>query len=379
MKGLSNFRKRRTIFLWCRKRKADLVFLQETHSIAATENQWRNEWGAEMISSHGSSNSRGVAILFKNGIDCTINHKIVDLDGRYITLKACIQDKDYVLINVYAPNKDKDQVNFFNKLLSILQNENLDSVDNIILGGDLNCPLDPLLDKKGGASIKRKSVISCVDDFKSKLDLVDIWRSKNPDAKSFTWSQKSPPVFCRLDYWLISNNLSDFVELTEIIPAVRTDHDAISLELGKLENELKGPGNWKMNCSLLDDEEYEEDIATLFPLNLVPRAFPLREKPWGRGWFPLWTADGQKELTDDRMIWDWIKYNIRAHAIQYSKRKAKELDLQEKLSRAKNKLEKNPNDHDITYYNVVQGRLESFYEEKTKGVIIRARVYCRTL
>ena len=147
--------------------------------------------------------------------------------------------KVYVLINVYAPNKDKDQVNFFNKLLSILQNENLDSVDNIILGGDLNCPLDPLLDKKGGASIKRKSVISCVDDFKSKLDLVDIWRSKNPDAKSFTWSQKSPPVFCRLDYWLISNNLSDFVELTEIIPAVRTDHDAISLELGKLENDIE--------------------------------------------------------------------------------------------------------------------------------------------
>ena len=155
-----------------------------------------------------------------------------------------------MLIYVYSPNKDKDQVNFFNKLLSILQNENLDSVNNIILGGDVNCPLDPLLDKKGGASIKRNSVISCDDDFKSKLGLVDIWRSKNPDAKSLTWSQKSPSVFCHLDNWLISNNLSDFVELTEIILAVRTDHDAISLELGKLENELKGPGNWKTNCSL---------------------------------------------------------------------------------------------------------------------------------
>ena len=26
-------------------------------------------------------------------------------------------------------------------------------------------------------------VISCVDDFKSKLDLVDIWRSKTPDGQ----------------------------------------------------------------------------------------------------------------------------------------------------------------------------------------------------
>ena len=128
------------------------------------------------------------------------------------------------------PTKIKTKwIYFFNNLLSILQNENLDPVDNIVLGGDLNCPLDPLLDKKGGESTKRKSVISCIDGFKSRLDLVDIWMSTNPDAKSFTRSQKCPPVFCRLDYWLICNNLSDFVELTVIIQAVRTDHDAISL------------------------------------------------------------------------------------------------------------------------------------------------------
>ena len=60
------------------------------------------------------------------------------------------------------------------------------------------------------------------------------------------------------------------------------------------------------------------------------------------------------------------KYNIRAqYAIQYSKRRAKErekkeLDLQEELSKAKSKLENNPNDHNTTYYNVVQGKLESF-------------------
>ena len=72
-----------------------------------------------------------------------------------------------MLISVYASNKDKDQVKFFNNLLSILQNENLDSFDNILLGGDLNCPLDSLLDKKLQATTKRKSVISCIDGFKS--------------------------------------------------------------------------------------------------------------------------------------------------------------------------------------------------------------------
>ena len=45
----------------------------------------------------------------------------------------------------------------------------------------------------------------------------------------------------------------------------------------------------------------------------------------------------------------------------------KELDLQKELSKAKSKLENSPNEHNTTYYNVVQGKLESFYEEKTKG------------
>lgn len=44
MKGISNFKKRKTIFTWCRKRKADLNFLQEPHSIMDRERCWRNEW-----------------------------------------------------------------------------------------------------------------------------------------------------------------------------------------------------------------------------------------------------------------------------------------------------------------------------------------------
>ena len=50
-----------------------------------------------------------------------------------------------------------------------------------------NCPLDPLLDKKGGASTKSKSVISCVDDFKSKLDLVDIWSLATNKSSLLCW------------------------------------------------------------------------------------------------------------------------------------------------------------------------------------------------
>ena len=50
--------------------------------------EWKNEWGAQIITCHGSSNARGVAILIKNGFDCTIHQKILVPLGRFIILKA---------------------------------------------------------------------------------------------------------------------------------------------------------------------------------------------------------------------------------------------------------------------------------------------------
>ena len=39
--------------------------------------------------------------------------------------------------------QDKDLINFFKNLFAILQKENLESEENIIIGGDFNCPLNP--------------------------------------------------------------------------------------------------------------------------------------------------------------------------------------------------------------------------------------------
>ena len=121
-------------------------------------------------------------------------------------------------------------------------------------------------DKKGGSSTPRKIAIASIECFQEEFDLVDIWRVKNPEIKSFTWCQSSPLIFCRLDYWFISNNLQDWIKSTDIIPALRTDHSAIMLVVddNKL-NHAKGQGFWKMNCAILDDSLYIEEISNLLP------------------------------------------------------------------------------------------------------------------
>ena len=68
---------------------------------------------------------------------------------------------------------------------------------------------------------------------------------------------------------------------SDIIPAIRTDHAAILIEISELENEQKGTGYWQMNCSMLKDEEYVNNVTEMLP---------------------VWTAEGHKELSDSRVV-----------------------------------------------------------------------------
>ena len=70
-------------------------------------------------------------------------------------------------------------LDFLNNLRRILHNENLDEEENICLG-DFNCPINPVIDKKGGILLPRKSEVATIDCLCDDLDLVDIWRVKNP-------------------------------------------------------------------------------------------------------------------------------------------------------------------------------------------------------
>ena len=79
-----------------------------------------------------------------------------------------------------------------------------------------------------------------------------------------------------------------------------------------------------------------------------------------------------EELSDSRSIWDWLKYNIRAHTIRYSKRKARERNereqkLEEEYAKAKHIFETDPNDRNANIFNPANYTLKLFYEQKVKG------------
>ena len=162
--------------------------------------------------------------------------------------------------------------------------KDFDSIENIIFGGDFNCPLNHAVDKRGGNIFPRRSVIAAIEQIQSELDVHNIWRIKNPTTRSYTWSQSEPLIFSRLNDWLISNSLSDNVSSVDIIPAIKTDHSAIVIVFQDLGNKAKGPGIWKFNCFLLSDNLYVEQINSLIP---------------------TWIQVGKKDLDYPSSVWEW--------------------------------------------------------------------------
>lgn len=58
---------------------------------------------------------------------------------------------------------------------------------NVSVGNDFNVCMDPKLDKKGGRqetiSEYSKNISDCCED----LNVVDIWRTINPELNKYTW------------------------------------------------------------------------------------------------------------------------------------------------------------------------------------------------
>ena len=84
----------------------------------------------------------------RNGLNITIQLSEISSDGRFIVIKAAINNEIYTIANIYGPNKDAEAVKFYRNLSKLLRNDEFGNEENIIIGGDFNCLLTSHLTKK---------------------------------------------------------------------------------------------------------------------------------------------------------------------------------------------------------------------------------------
>ena len=107
--------------------------MQETYGDPSLEDVWRVEWGGKILFAHGFKHSKGVMILFKPSLNVDFLEISVDKNGRFLVENINSNQEDLCVVNIYAPNDQNQQVNFFEKIIDPIRRS---CTDNILKGGD---------------------------------------------------------------------------------------------------------------------------------------------------------------------------------------------------------------------------------------------------
>ena len=143
-------------------------------------------------------------------------------------------------------------------------------------------------------------------------------------------------VQARLDFWLISEQLSFQIKKCEVKPGIKSDHSLVKITLDRLHTHARGRSYWKINNNLLEDQKYVEMIKNEIP-----------------------TIRNDVVMENKNTLWDFVKCQIRIKTISFSKQKSREYREKENnlLDRLKY-LEKHITDN--------QEVLDEYYQTKTE-------------
>ena len=358
-RGIKTEKRRRDFFDWVKQRNADITILGDTHChLPKEEKEWVKEWcPSDEIKkypneyssfwSKGTKARKGVAILLSPSFRerVKIIENVRDTNGRYVKLIIQINDIKYRIIGIYAPNDGADRMNFIRNLHKVIKDEH-DA--ETIIGGDHNIAMDDILDRVNCISDKNDKGRIDLQYLARTHDLEDIWRTRNPTEKRYTWFCKEKAS--RIDYFLTSVSLNNQIQKIDSHYNPHSDHHGIRLVFRTKETAV-GKGLWKMNNENILTQEFKQQFLE------------------------MWTEwqNKKENYPDVTKWWDLGKMKIKALAQNFSieksiLRKNKLQDLEIEITNLENTMT-NPN-----RLAAAKNEHEELKSEETEGARVRSRL-----
>ena len=338
--GLNNDLKRSLVFSKIKNMGMDVVLLQETHIMFGKIEKVKQECGVKSYWNPGpSSSSGGTATLILNPNIRSSDVKMDD-DGRIITLKLKVETTFIQVINIYAPTQLNEREDFFNSI-----NQFTFNTSHTILAGDFNMVEDLSLDKYPPSTDQRSQKgIKTLSNLKSQFTLDDRWRTKNPQTKQFTWhSRKVGDAFrSRLDRVYLSKGMVLIQQKST--HDVNSDHEIVQFTIQVPIKSKRGPGHWKMNVSILEEEEYIDLITSKLVENQ------------------------NKDKSDLTQWWENTKLMIKYTTQSYCQERAT------KIKREKQNLMKQYNKpRNAALKEKIQDQINDIQRLQDRGILVRSR------
>ena len=236
--------------------------------------------------------------MIRKNIPFIHSQTISDQRGRYVIVSGTLNSTPLILVNVYGPNFD--DAFFFQNLCKALPNL---SDSSVIMGGDFNNVLDPILDRQHSKSSTCRNS-GTLNNLMQSYNLVDIWRLLHPTTKDFSYFSTVHKSYSRIDFFLLDSKLLHSVIDCTYHNILISDHAPVSLSLDL--NQNRGEHSWHLNNALLKDEEFCTYLSDKIEIYLN-------------------TNDVGD--VDDSTLWEAMKAVLRGHIISYEiaeKKKSKQ-------------------------------------------------------
>lgn len=288
--GLNGPVKRKRVLTHLKKLRIDIAFIQETHLTAQEHKKLKRDWVGHVLSSSFTSRARGVAILINKNTPVTIGETIIDPSGRYVLVHCQIYSEPWTLLNLYAPNYDDESFiqDIFLKVSGGRQ--------NILVGGDFNFCLDPVMDKSTSTVSKTKAAKTTLA-FMEDLNLTDVWRHAHPQTRDYSFYSCPHNSHTRIDLFLLSSHLIHRTLDSEYLSRTLSDHSPLTLSIFMPEKPVN-MYRWRMNPALLKRPDFCKFI---------------------RDCIELFCETNCPSSPNSFILWDTLKAFLRGHIISYTK------------------------------------------------------------
>ena len=167
-------------------------------------------------------------------------------------IKGSIQEEDITIVNIYAPNIGTPQ--YIRQMLTAIKGE-IDN--NTVIIGDFNTPLSPM-DRSSKMKINKET--RALNDTLNRIDLIDIYRTFHPKTTEYTFFSSAHGSFSRIDHILgHKSSLGKFKNI-KIVSSVSSNHNVMRLDINYRKKSVKNTNTWRLNNTLLNNQEITEDI-----------------------------------------------------------------------------------------------------------------------
>lgn len=166
-----------------------------------------------------------------------IDDEELDKEGRVITLEY----EEFFIVNTYTPCYQKNierqnyRMNWDERFIEYI--EELEWKKNVIICGDFNVAYQEI-----DLGNLNKEILGFTDEERQQfynllnIGFIDTFRYKNPNYRKYTWWKNDKREIkdngCRLDYFLVSNELKNNIIAVQIRNDIRgSDHCPIVLKI----------------------------------------------------------------------------------------------------------------------------------------------------